>query len=378
MCFTNTRQILINNQTSDNREKAYFDVSRIIIESFSDTLALSYDNTNSSVMDKLNTIEGDPNGEMAHFSLSNENTVCKCVLNPNAKCFISNSQENANESINTINASNFCHTVISDTHPGHNEPSLLEINDAAVKPVTNSPIIMSNLNPNANCFTPELSEVACELFMNISKSGYPINNNNSDTLNITNNCSNLGVKQNSTLKELRLKNLHRIIIGHLNVNSIRNKFDTVFDLIQGKIDIFLISETKIDNTFPTSQFKMSGFTRPYRLDRSESAGGLLLYVREDIPSKLLEPNFHSDIECIAIEFSIYKRKWLLLGLYNPKKSLIRNCIAKVSKYLDQYSTFYDNIILLGDFNSEMSDESMDEFSRVYGLKNLIKKRTYML
>ena len=120
---------------------------------------------------------------------------------------------------------------------------------------------------------------------------------------------------------------------------------------------------------------MPGYTKPYRLDRSNCAGGLLLYVREDIPSKLLEPKFHSDIECIVIEFNIYKRKWLLLGLYNPKKSLISNCITHVSKYIDQYSSLYDNIILLGDFNSEMSDEVMDEFSRVYGLKSLIKEPT---
>ena len=121
----------------------------------------------------------------------------------------------------------------------------------------------------------------------------------------------------SILKDIRLKNVNRIIIGYLNINSVRNKFEMVSDLIRGSIDIFLISETKIDSTFPTSQFKVYGYSLPYRLDRSQNGGGLLLYVREDIPSKLLQPKSLSNIECIRIDISISKRKWLLLGLYNP-------------------------------------------------------------
>ena len=69
--------------------------------------------------------------------------------------------------------------------------------------------------------------------------------------------ANSGESPYSILNNLRIKNSSRIILGHLNVNSIRNKFDMVSDL-SGKIDIFLISETKIDSTFPTSQSKIPG------------------------------------------------------------------------------------------------------------------------
>ena len=40
------------------------------------------------------------------------------------------------------------------------------------------------------------------------------------------------------------------IIGHLNVNSVRNKFEAVEELVQNKFDICFLSETKIDETFP--------------------------------------------------------------------------------------------------------------------------------
>ena len=56
------------------------------------------------------------------------------------------------------------------------------------------------------------------------------------------------------LKEIRCKNFNRVIFGHLNINSIRNKMEMLTQLIIGKIDILLISETKIDNSFPSKQF----------------------------------------------------------------------------------------------------------------------------
>ena len=56
------------------------------------------------------------------------------------------------------------------------------------------------------------------------------------------------------LQNLRLKSIDKIIIGHLNMNSVRNKIHLLADLIKDKIDIMLISETKLDCTFPKSQF----------------------------------------------------------------------------------------------------------------------------
>ena len=58
------------------------------------------------------------------------------------------------------------------------------------------------------------------------------------------------------------------------------------EVIGSKIDILLISET-LDDRFPLSQFILEGFTPPYRLDRTEHGGGLILFIREDIPSKWL-------------------------------------------------------------------------------------------
>ena len=72
-----------------------------------------------------------------------------------------------------------------------------------------------------------------------------------------------------------------------------------------KIDILLISETKLHHAFPLNQFILEGFTSPYRFDRTTHGEGLMLFVREDIPSKLL-PNIDpsGNIENIFVEINL--------------------------------------------------------------------------
>ena len=57
----------------------------------------------------------------------------------------------------------------------------------------------------------------------------------------------------------RCKNPKNVIIGHLNVNSLRNKFAAVDELIKNKIDICLISDSKVDESFLNQQFKINGY-----------------------------------------------------------------------------------------------------------------------
>ena len=121
------------------------------------------------------------------------------------------------------------------------------------------------------------------------------------------------------------------------------------DLIKGKIDTLLIWETKIDETFPPSQFHISGFSRH---DRTRNGGGILIYLREDIPSKTINiEKFHLDKECLFIEINLYKKKWLIGGTYNPCKTMTSNHLTVLSQYIDHYLPHHDNNVIMGDFNS---------------------------
>ena len=60
----------------------------------------------------------------------------------------------------------------------------------------------------------------------------------------------------SRIKRQRPEYFNSLTVGHLKINSIRNKFEMIAETITN-FDIFLISESKIDSTFPNMQFKIN-------------------------------------------------------------------------------------------------------------------------
>ena len=61
------------------------------------------------------------------------------------------------------------------------------------------------------------------------------------------------------LSKQRLTYPKSLIIGHLNITSVRNKFSSFQQTVLSKTDILLLSENKIDDSFPDSQFFAEGF-----------------------------------------------------------------------------------------------------------------------
>ena len=133
------------------------------------------------------------------------------------------------------------------------------------------------------------------------------------------------------------------------------------EVVGSKTNNLLISETKLDDTFPL-KFILEGFTPPCRLDRTTHGGGLMLFFREDIPSKLW-PNIDlsGNLENIFVEINLRSKKWLISGSYNPNVSHIQNHTVNLSKNLDFYSSKYENFIVIGDFNAEMTNKVWKNF-----------------
>ena len=120
----------------------------------------------------------------------------------------------------------------------------------------------------------------------------------------------------SKLKLLRVRNIGKVIIGYLNINSVRNKFDALKEIASQSLDVLMIAETKLDATFPTGQFAIEGFAAPFRLDRNANGGGILVYVRSDIPSHQVKSyKFSEGIECISFKTNLRKKKWVLFSVY---------------------------------------------------------------
>ena len=177
------------------------------------------------------------------------------------------------------------------------------------------------------------------------------------------------------LKALRLTNVNKLIIAHLNLNSLRNKFEFLISLIKDNIDVLMISETKLDESFPTSQFIINGFSAPFCLDQNDKDDGIILYIREDIPSRLVSTD-SSQVEGFFVEINFRnKKKWLLCCSYNPKKDLIRQHLYALSKSIDVFTSKYDNLLFLGDFNTVVEDISVKNFCRSYNLTSMINRPT---
>ena len=71
----------------------------------------------------------------------------------------------------------------------------------------------------------------------------------------------------SRLKEMKAQSSNKLILGHLHINLIRNKFEASKFIVDHNIDIFLISEIKLDDSFPTAYLLIKDLTAPYRFDR---------------------------------------------------------------------------------------------------------------
>ena len=109
------------------------------------------------------------------------------------------------------------------------------------------------------------------------------------------------------LNEMRCKHPKNIILSYININSIRNKLSNLETLVGDLVDVLSIAETKIDDSFSSSSLMINSFKRPYRLDISDSSGGILTYVRKDIPSRLLtDYKFPGDIQILPIELNLKK------------------------------------------------------------------------
>ena len=99
----------------------------------------------------------------------------------------------------------------------------------------------------------------------------------------------------------------------------------------------------------------------------------MLYMREDIPAKVLRHKFPS-AEGFFIKIILHKKKWLIHCSYYPN-NVIKNHLAIISRTLDAFSTKYENIILLGDFKARVDVETMRNFCSSYSLNSLIKQPT---
>ena len=104
------------------------------------------------------------------------------------------------------------------------------------------------------------------------------------------------------------------------------------------LDVLMITDTKLDDSFLEQQFHIEGFNIPFRLDHNRHGGGLLFYVPNNINAVLLKSHvFPDNIEAFFIEILLKSCKRLIYCSYNPNRINVAIHLGEIGKALDTYS-----------------------------------------
>ena len=143
-----------------------------------------------------------------------------------------------------------------------------KINNSAMKDTDNmKEIINKNVDMESKKQITENSEKDVKTKKKLSVT-FLKNRKNAPFAKISeNDKTNFKCNFENDLKIFKNKNLHKIVVWQTNINPIRNKLDHLMEAVAGNIDILLITQTKIDSTFPAKQFYLNGCNVPYRNDR---------------------------------------------------------------------------------------------------------------
>ena len=144
-------------------------------------------------------------------------------------------------------------------------------------------------------------------------------------------------------------------------------------MIAINIDICLLSETKIGESFPNQQFNISNYNT-FRRYINKHSGGLLFYINENIPCKLINDQIiSSDIEIKMFEFLVKTRKWLCIRFYKSPSQNENYFLNILSKIISKQICQYENVMLIGDFNLTVNNKNLRMFMNTFNLDSLINK-----
>ena len=164
------------------------------------------------------------------------------------------------------------------------------------------------------------------------------------------------------------------MLGYININSVRNKLKNLVDVVNDNFDVLAIAETKLNDSFPDSQFLIQGYKAPYRLDKTDTSGGILVYIKNGLPSTRLNIfSIPEDIQVVLVEITLKKSKWLVISIYRPPSQKLDYFLQNLSQIVDFYN--YKNCVIVGDFNADPNSPLLCSFMDEMCLHNHVNFKT---
>ena len=265
---------------------------------------------------------------------------------------------------------------------------------STISHVINESILNESMRPSdegSNSLMDDPSQDGISFYSNTSSSAAqnernPISFKNS-LENTMNTSSNHVTLTNDQLEACSLMSLgfkcKGFRIGHINIQGLNNKIDQVRLMLsseQNKIQLFGLSETKLQSFHPDTIYEIDGYQKPFRRDRTENqGGGILLYAENGVACKRRPDLENEQLECIWLEVKPNKSKSFLVGhMYRPPNSGIiwnehfEECIENVLKEEKE-------LYLLGDINRDLLNtkikKSWSEYMEPFGLNQLVSEAT---
>ena len=158
------------------------------------------------------------------------------------------------------------------------------------------------------------------------------------------------------LQKDRRQYLNNPLIGYMNINSVRIKTADLQIIIQNTpLDYLVLSETKLDESFPIAQLNLDGYEIRARRDRDKNGGGLTEFVRRGIICKRVSERS---------ERTKSKSRWLCFTISRPPDpGNISIFFEEMSVPLSKVILKYINIIIMRDFNIQSVTKYYGNFKK---------------
>ena len=149
---------------------------------------------------------------------------------------------------------------------------------------------------------------------------------------------------------------HCLSIIHSNIRSIRNKLEFIKNNLLD-FDVLCFTESHLDASIDSSSLKLSDvYDVPYRKDRTNHGGGILVYLNKNIISqRMVDLEIYWN-ECIWIKIKQKSESFLLGVLYSPKTSDAK-FFEQLNLNIQAAFDVSKNVIIVGDFNDDLLNDN---------------------
>ena len=231
--------------------------------------------------------------------------------------------------------------------------------------------LLSNSDKDWHCFscsTPYFSDSFFDREPPLSDNdnNEPGSDASNSIISDTDSTANTDCKLTTVLGDIRNDSPKDLIVGYLNINSLRHKIIHIREALKRTpVDILGIAETKLDQTFPDAQFTIENY-RIFRKDRNQYGGGLITYIRSDIPCRRIKDYETQAVEMLSIEVTPTREsKWIFLISYKPRNVPNSTFTEEMGQKMDRIQVDYSKVCIIGDLNFDLLDPSKSNTLRFH-------------